>query len=572
MAMELDRRNFLKGALATGAVVAGGAALAGCSPSSSSTEGSSTGSATTATSGSTEGAEVKNTWEVAPEPITDIAETKEYDIVIVGAGLAGISTAEAAARNGAKVAVIERMGEISIRGVDVGNIGSNFHKSNGFDIDWHIPARQLHFDSRQKTNYELISVWASRSGEVFDYLEKLGEPQGISMVHALSGTSKYDMWSELDSQWRVYPDAVSFVRGGETYDVRDDGKSVNWTLGEMLYNSATENGAEFVFNTHAEQLVGDAESGVTGVIVTAEDGSYVQYNGAKGVVLATGDIGGNQEMIDAFAPIANRADANTYTPMGGNTGDGILMGCWIGAGLQKSTAAPMIHQFTADSLALNLTSFIMCWLAVDSEGKRYGAEMPFEPMLTNARMNTIGNVAWSIFDSDYEKYVKQQQPSRYERFLDGVEDVMAEWEEAGTLIKADTLDELAEAIGVPAETFKATVERYNSMAEAGEDVDFAVPAEFLAPVQTAPFYATKNVCSLLTIPFGLHCNAESQVMTEDDKVISGLYAVGNVQGDFFGDDYPVHFPGVSHGRCVTFGELLGEALAKDTVISELDFE
>lgn len=565
--MELDRRNFLKGALATGAVAAAGTALAACSP----TQSDSNQSGSTA-SDDAAGGEFKHTWEVKPEPITDIAETKEYDIVIVGAGLAGISAAEAAARSGAKVAVVERSTGISIRGVDVGNIGSAFHKREGFDIDWHVPARQLHADSRQKTNYELISVWASRSGEVFDYLEKLGEPLGVSMTHALSGTAKYDGWDQLDGQWRVYPDAVSFVRGDETYDVRGDGKTVNWTLGEMLYDSAVENGAEFVFDTHAEQLVGDAESGITGVIASAKDGSMTQFNASKGVILATGDIGGNQEMIDAFAPIANRADANTYTPQGCNTGDGILMGCWAGAAIQKSTAAPMIHQFTADSLALNLTSFIMCWLAVDSEGKRYGAEMPFEPMLTNARMNTPGNIAWSLFDSDYASYVKKQQATRYDRFMDGVEDVMAEWEEKGMLVKADTIEELAGKIDVPADTLKATVDRYNELAAAGDDVDFGVPANFLAPVQSAPFYATKNVCSLLTIPFGLHVNAESQVLTEDDKVIEGLYAIGNVQGDFFGDDYPVHFPGVSHGRCVTFGELVGQALAKDTVLSKLDFE
>ncbi len=575
MSMKLDRRNFLKGTLATGVVAAGGAALVGCSPSSDTSDSGSSGSTdsnASAVTGSTEGNQVTHTWEMTPDPITDIAETLDYDIVIVGAGLAGVSAAEAAARNGASTAVIERMDEISIRGVDVGNIGSQFHLDEGFDIDWHVPARQLHFDSRQKTNYDLISVWASRSGEVFDYLAALGEPQGISMVHALSGTAKYDGWDELDSQWRVYPDAVSFVRGGETYDTRDDGKQVNWTLGEMLRDSAIENGAEFVYNTHAEQLVGDAESGITGVIVTAEDGSYVQYNAAKAVILATGDISGNQEMIDAFCPIANRADSRTYTPAGANTGDGILMGCWAGAGLSKSTAAPMIHQFTADSVSFNLTSFIMCWLAVNQDGKRYGAEMPFEPMLTNARMNTPGNIAWSIFDSDWETYLQQQQPSRFERFMDGLEETMNEWIEAGNLIQADSLEELAEAIGVPAETFTATVERYNSMAAAGEDTDFDVPENFLAPVQTAPFYAVRNVCSLLTIPFGLHVNAESQVLTEDDQVIDGLYAIGNVQGDFFGDDYPVHFPGVSHGRCVTFGQLVGEAIAKDTVISELEFE
>lgn len=566
--MELDRRNFLKGALATGAVAAAGTALAACSPAKSSSD---SGDGASAASSEAQG-ELKHTWEIKPEPITDIAETKDYDIVIVGAGLAGISAAEAAARSGAKVAVIERSTGISIRGVDVGNIGSDFHKREGFDIDWHIPARRLHADSRQKTNYDLISVWASRSGEVFNYLEKLGEPIGVGMTHALSGTAKYDGWDQLESEWRVYPDAVSFVRGDETYDVRGDGKTVNWTLGEMLYDSAVENGAEFIFDTHAEQLVGNAENGITGVIASAKDESMTQFNASKGVILATGDIGGNQEMIDAFAPIANRADANTYTPQGCNTGDGILMGCWAGAAIQKSTAAPMIHQFTADSLALNLTSFIMCWLAVDSEGKRYGAEMPFEPMLTNARMNTPGNIAWSLFDADYATYVQKQQTTRYDRFMDGVEDVMSDWEEKGMLIKADTIEDLAKQIDVPADTLKATIDRYNELAANGEDVDFGVPAKFLAPVQTAPFYATKNVCSLLTIPFGLHVNKESQVLTEDDQVIEGLYAIGNVQGDFFGDDYPVHFPGVSHGRCVTFGELVGQALAKGTVISELEFE
>ena len=112
----------------------------------------------------------------------------------------------------------------------------------------------------------------------------------------------------------------------------------------------------------------------------------------------------------------------------------------------------------------------------------------------------------------------------------------------GKLIKADTLDDLAKQLDIPADTFKATVERYNSMAEAGEDVDFDVPAQWLAPVKTAPFYATKNVCSTLTIPFGLHVNADSQVLTAEDEPIPGLFAIGNVQGDFFGKDYPVHCP------------------------------
>ncbi|MEA5019692.1 MAG: FAD-binding protein [Gordonibacter sp.] len=558
--MELNRRNFLKGALATTAVAAAAVALPGCAPAE--TKGKSDAATNSA---DTIG---KHTWEVTPAAITDIAETKEYDVVIVGAGLAGVNAAEAAARNGGKVAVIERNTTISIRGVDVGHIGSKYHKASGFDLDPRVATRYLHHASHQTTNYDLIYVWASRSGKVFDYIEELGAKSGISMVPALSGTAKYGNWSKLSDNWRVYPDAVSFVRGGETYDMRDDGQPVNITLGELVYESATKNGAEFIFEARAKQLVGDATSGITGIIATTKDGKNVQYNAKNGVILATGDIGGNQEMVDAFCPISNRSDANVYAPAGFNNGDGILMGAWAGAGISKSPAAPMIHQFTLDTLEFNLTSFIMSWLAVNANGERYGAEMPFEPMLTNARMNTPGNVAWSIFDGNYETYVMQQQPERFDRFTDGLDTVMKKWLDNGKLIKADTLEDLAKQLDIPADAFKATVERYNSMAEAGEDVDFDVPAQWLAPVKTAPFYATKNVCSTLTIPFGLHVNADSQVLTEEDEPIDGLFAIGNVQGDFFGNDYPVHCPGVSHGRCVTFGQLVGEALAKDTVISK----
>ncbi|MCL2632865.1 MAG: FAD-binding protein, partial [Coriobacteriia bacterium] len=368
-------------------------------------------------------------------------------------------------------------------------------------------------------------------------------------------------------RWRIYPDAVSFVTGDETGSNRADGKSVNWNLGESLNKSSLDNGAEYFFNTHAEQLVGDAASGISGVIARGEDGNYTQYNASKGVILATGDNCGNQEMIDAFAPICNRADSNVYAPAGGNTGDALLMGCWAGASISKSPPAPMVHQFTFDSFNTNLSSFYMCWLAVDTYGDRYGAEMPFEPYLTNARMNTPDNVAWSIFDSDYAQYMQNQWPTKYEKLLEGQTEAL-EAAIGKNVWKADTLDDLANQLGIPADRFKATVDRYNSMLPQGEDIDFSVPPRFLSEVKTAPFYAISNVCSVLVLIHGLHVNDDSQVCTEDDTPIQGLFAVGNAQGDFFGIDYPVHCPGISHGRSVTFGQLVGEALAKDTVITQ----
>ena len=566
MAKEIDRRSFLKGALITGAAAAATAAaatsLSACTPAQS-TSGD---SGTTTTASTPEGIG-KHTWEVSPAPITDIAQTKDYDIVIVGAGLAGLSAAEAAARNGVKVVVLERSDQFQIRGVDVGHIGSQYHLKNGFNLDPRMAAKLLHLWSHQTTNYNLIYTWASRSGKVFDYIEQLVAKDGVYMVPALSPTAKYG-WDALPERWRVYPDAVSFVTDQEPGMTRSDGKPSTWNLGESLNKAAIGDGAEFIYETHVEQLVGDVAGGITGVIATDSDGTYVQYNASKGVILATGDICGNQEMIDAFAPICNRADANIYTPVGGNTGDAILMGSWVGAAISKSPVSPMVHQFTPDSMSFNLTAFIMSWLAVNRNGERYGAEMPFEPYLTDARMNTPGDVAWSVFDADYATYVEKQWPTKYTEWLNGIEDEMATRLDNGTLFKADTLDDLANQLGVPADNLKATVDRYNSMETNGEDTDFEVPPQFLSQIKTAPFYATPLVCSVLTIPFGLHVNDDSQVCTADDVAIKGLFAIGNAQGDFFGFDYPVHCPGISQGRCVTFGQLVGDALAKDTVITK----
>lgn len=548
--MKLSRRNFLKGFAVTGAAVAA-AGMAGCGqPQTKTTD-----------TGIEAGAPAGHPWETRPEPITDIAEIHDYDIVIVGCGVAGMAAAEAAARNGAKTVVIEKAPQASWRGLDVGNVGSRVQREAGVEINPREAARLLFAASQQTANYNLIYTWATRSGAVFDHLQDLAEDQGYKMIQAdgSSGTAKFG-WERFPDTMKVLQTAVSFVG--------DDGISTNENLATILQTAAMGEGAEFMFNTKAEQLVGDAASGISGVLVTAQDGSHQQYNAAKGVILATGDFGSNEEMVETFCPIAARSDLNAYTPQGCNTGDGILMGLWAGATLSKSMPAPMIHQFAFDNYNYPFTSFYMSWLNVNRNAERYGADMPFEPYLTNARCNTPGNVAWSLFDADWEQYFQKQMPDSAEMMIEWGKDCMEEFEASDFCIKADTLEELAQKLGVDGTSLQVTVDRYNSMAEAGTDEDFGVPEMLLTQVKTAPFYATPNLCSTLVIPFGLHVNDDSQVLTADDEPISGLFAIGNTQGDFFALAYPVHCPGVSHGRCVTFGQLVGEALAKDTVLTQ----
>ena len=543
--MELTRRSLIAGTAAAG-IAAG---MAGSIVPARADEAAQTATA--------------HPWQTKPEPITDIAETLDYDIVIVGAGVAGMSAAEAAARNGAKTVVIERSSQVSWRGMDVGNVGSKVQKDAGVEIDPREAARLLHFASQQTANYSLLYTWASRSGKVFDHIQEITEAHGRHMIQAdgSSGTAKFG-WDKYDYPWKVLQTAVNFTG--------DDGAASSENLLYVLETTATELGCEFAFDTRAEQLVGDAASGVTGVIATAEDGSHIQYNASKGVILACGDIGGNPEMLSEFSPIVLRADGDAYTPLGCNTGDGVLMGVWAGAAMSKSQPAPMVHQFAFVNGEWNynyaVVSFYMSWLNVNRKGQRYGADLPYEPMLTNARMNQPGNVAWSIFDSEWDTYVKKQLPDIYDMVMSW--GTIEDFEKSSLCTKADTIEELAEKLGIDPETLAATVERYNSMYDAGLDSDFGVPAELLTRIQTPPFYASPNLCSRLVVPFGLHVNDDSQVCTEADEPIAGLYAIGNMQGDFFAFSYPVHCPGVSHGRCVTFGQLVGEALAQGKTITQ----
>lgn len=228
----------------------------------------------------------------------------------------------------------------------------------------------------------------------------------------------------------------------------------------------------------------------------------------------------------------------------------------------------MIHQFTIATRAYNMTAFFVTMLAVNSDGERFMNEMPFEPYITDARMNSRGNVAWSVFDADYPTYLQSQFPDSYQDMLETIPDELQERIDDGEVFRADTLEELAGMIGVPADALARTAEKYNEMYEQGADTQFGVVPRMLCQVKTAPFYAVPIHASCLAMPFGLYVNEDSQVCT-DDEPIAGLFAAGNCQGDFFAFNYPVHCPGCSTGRSLVFGQLIGEALAKGQTITQL---
>lgn len=136
-----------------------------------------------------------------------------------------------------------------------------------------------------------------------------------------------------------------------------------------------------------------------------------------------------------------------------------------------------------------------------------------------------------------------------------VEDVEKE-AESGKLLKADTLEELIEKMGLPMETTLASIARYNALCEQGHDDDYGKKPSRLFPVATAPFYACKlTPAPVLVTVSGLASDADAHVLDPDGCPIPGLYCAGNVQGNRFGGEDPSMFPGTSHTIALSFGRL-----------------
>lgn len=500
-------------------------------------------------------------WLGRPEKITRFSGVLDCDIAVVGAGIAGCTAAQAAAETGARVICTEKFAAPTMHGTDIGALGSVLQKELGIDIDRALAARLMYQWSQSQANFRLIKTFTDRSGEVMDYYIDMARKNGLSVTINDVMTARTD-WDRLEDRFKQFRTAHNF-RPADGSGIPHNKWEVAYFI-KMLVKSAKENGAEFLFRTEASQLI-KTGGRITGVIVRDGDG-YKKINASKGVILATGGITDNKEMTDRWCPTALRADKSDYFPFGGNMGDGIRMGVWAGAAVTRCNPAPVIHPVNFSPLGPGIQT---SWLTINREGERFCCEVGFEPIVTNARMNAPGNLAWAVWDRNYKELALKQEPHKALAFIDGLDAAVEASVTSGEYIKADTLEKLADKLGVPPEALIKTVERYNEWCDKGFDEDFGVPERFLCPVKDGPFYAGKISAWLLNLPHGLHVNHNSQVLTEADEPIDGLYAIGNVQGDFFANSYPVTVPGANHGRSVTFGRLVGRALAMNKKITEI---
>ncbi|NLB29732.1 MAG: FAD-binding protein, partial [Clostridiales bacterium] len=262
-------------------------------------------------------------WETPPAKIPEdqIAEIVETDIVVIGGGISGLSAGARLTQKGMDVIVLDKFHALLGRAAHVGVLDSAVMRKLGISIDKKKFARDWMMISGSSVNEELLWLYIKRSGEAFDwFMEQAGEAVDATIY---TGYYKGPVFNEYPGTHIVFQ-----KEGYDEYKYEYGGMLVV----EVLQNTILKGGNKILRPVRGEQLEQDESGKFTAVIAKDEsDGTYRRYVGKKGVIIATGDIEGDPEMLEAFCPIALKPTLARYWPEGNNTGDGHKMAYWAGA-------------------------------------------------------------------------------------------------------------------------------------------------------------------------------------------------------------------------------------------------
>jgi fumarate reductase flavoprotein subunit len=474
-------------------------------------------------------------------PAGDIKQTIVADVVVVGLGMAGIPATLTAVEAGVKVAALEKQDSFNAMGnQDIGMIGTKWHKAHGMSWTPEVTneaIRELMKWGGNRIDQRLLRIWVNRGPEDWDWLTAMTDPAGINWQPRIWPPPK--PWDNTRENYKQYPTAASismseFVR-----------------MLNVLADKAKSLGAALHFGTTAKQFV-KTQNRVTGVIAQNKNGDYIQFNANKGIILCTGDYGYNTEMLEKYVPhVAFRKHSMKPTSMG----EGHQMAMWIGAQMEATPHAPMCHAMgfglLGNTAFLHVNKFGERFQNEDVSGQAWNDQVEEQP----------GMIAWQIIDSNWKERLPYMSIGHGSMVSadDGSMPML------NNAINANTMEELAAKMSIPVAALKATVERYNKMAYAGIDTDFAKPSHRLFPIDKPPFYAGKaGPAGMLVVMGGLLCNADLQAYDADFNVIRGLYLAGNTVGRRFAVSYPTTCPGVSNGLALTHGRYAAlKAVADD---------
>ena len=557
--MELTRRNLIAGTAAA-------AAMAGIASSVTVAPGTASAKAPV---------EDTSSWlGEAPEVAeSDIVDTRDCELLIVGAGNAGMAAAASAAETGIDMIVAEKGSMVTGERGWLGAVNSHYLTDQGLEDNKGKLLNELARYASGKCDMRVWKVWIDESAAMIDWLDEVYAPLDV--------TCQLDVDNQDPTGEGLY-----YIPRTEHFYVGADGKRpARNAIFERYINSL---GYNVDYETTLVKLEREEGGRVTGGIFQTPDG-YVRINASQGVLLATGGYPANPAMCQALAPIIDRVVTLTYYNTN-DTGDGIKAAMWVGAQMDEDPAPMLFNRglvkpgedagyvstegtgtFAGVGKQYNIGS--QPFLKVARDGRRYGNESTPYDFDLNAIAEKPGGVFCQVFDANAKEDIMrfntigcsrqiQQQLARHEGTL---EEFFADKLEEGTMFKADTLDELADLLGFEGEakeTFLAQCDAYNAMYDAQEDPEFGKEAYRLSELRTAPFFGAWYGASFLTTVDGLRIDENMQVLDVDDRVIPGLFAAGDCSGSLFANNYPELVVACACGRSVTFGRHVARYVAE----------
>ena len=449
--------------------------------------------------------------QVAAQTAEKTQETRDVDVVIVGAGGAGMSAAITAKQQGKTVLLLEKMPYVG---------GNTTEATGGMNAaETHYQAEQGITDSVEQfvedtmkgghnlNNPDLVRTMAEKSADAINWLDEIGAP--LPKVSFSGGATNA----------RIHAPA--------------DGSGVGGYLVSCFSETMEKLGIEVLLETKANEII-MVDGAAAGVKAESPD-KELTIN-AKAVILTTGGFGANEEMYCTYRPDL-KGTVTTNAP--GATGDGIVMAQAVGADLvdiEQIQLHPTVEQATSMLITEGVRGDGA--ILVNQSGVRFVNELLTRDVVSAAELEQEGQYAYVIFDQNLREGLKAT-----EKYIKN-----------GIVTEGETIEALAEKLGIDPAVLAKTLADWNDAVAAGEDKEFGRTTGMEHDLSKAPYYAIKVAPGIHHTMGGVKINTNTQVIDTNGNVIPGLFAAGEVTGGVHGGN---RIGGNAVADIVVYGRIAG---------------
>ncbi len=469
----------------------------------------------------------------------------DTQICVIAAGPSGLAAACQAAEDGAKVIVVEKaasVGGAANMGMGPLGIGTKYQQKQMIEISVEKAFNMFMEYTHYNVDARMVKRYFAQSAETIEWLEDMGvEFEGA-----------FPYFPKAEATWHI-------VKTG-----KEIGPRAASVMNNAMYNHAQELGVEVLLETPAKKII--LEDGeVTGVLAVDKDGKEIRIN-CDAAIICTGGAGANPEMIKQETGYIFGQDMFNFA-IPGLMGDGLKMAWEAGAAKTPVRIEHAAGIEMADNLPASISNvFYQPNLLVNAHGLRFMNEeqMQNTTFLSNAVSHQKDRRGYIIIDSSILRYYRKNgvdvvslvriDPSVGSDFDEGFRIIEEEGRTA--FAKADTIEELAEKMGIDVDNLLDTVDDYNDFCDT-YDEEFFKDRKYMRPIEKAPFYCATIVPGGYGTVGGIRINENCEVLDNDFEPIPGLYSAGADSNNLYDDSYMFLLPGNSMGYCVNSGRIAG---------------